>query len=269
MARRKKPGPKTPWQCRTRYNRSRCARRLKPSQIDNLTAANVFAGRLKTPLNGFLTIKFSECGHPLREFQAATKRLSQWHRRWGGELRWVYVWEAIGGFHLHALIHIPRNSRQLLIEAIACAFAGHDFTLKSRYPGPSMMAYLCKGTDWVTHRQLARQSHIHLKSQGIVSWKRCGCTENLGRAARVKAKNNCAQTYTLQSHTCKPSRAIVDYYKRQVNDTLSLVVLQSSTLPLEATCGAAHMTQAPATPPGRIVSNTLDPCASMGHDKTE
>ncbi|MEP6826596.1 MAG: hypothetical protein ABJA10_00830, partial [Aestuariivirga sp.] len=166
MAHRKKPGPKTPWQRRMRYNRSRCVVRLKPSQIKKLAEADVFAGTLKTPLNGFVTIKFSECGHPLLEFCAGTKRLSQWHRRWGGELRWLYVWEAVGGFHLHVLIHIPRDSWQLFAKAIASAFVGHGTVLKRRYVGPSMMAYLCKGTDWATHRWLARQSHIWLKTQG-------------------------------------------------------------------------------------------------------
>ena len=269
MAHRKKPGPKTPWQRRVLYNRMRCVVRLKPSQIENLAAADVFAGRLHTPLNSFLTVKFSESGHPLQEFHAATKRLSQWHRRWGSELHWIYVWEAIGGYHIHALIHIPRNSWQNFAEAIASAFAGHDVLLKRRYAGPSMMAYLCKGTDWATHRHLARQSHIIVKAQGTISWKRCGCTENIGQAARRIAQNNCAQTYTMHPHNCERPRAKPDGNKLRVAHMPSYVVSKPINSPLEATCGAAHMTQAPATPPGRIISTSLGPCASMGHERTQ
>jgi hypothetical protein len=187
MARRKKPGPKTPWQRRVRYNRSRCLERLKPVQVVNLTEADAFAGTVNAPLNGFLTIKFSERGHPLLEFQGGTKRLAQWHRRWGGELRMVYVWEAIGGYHLHALVHVPRGAWGILNQAIASAFAGHDTLLKCRRAGPSMMAYLCKGADVVTHWQLGCAA-IRAKAQGKVAWKRCGTTANLGRAARQKAR---------------------------------------------------------------------------------
>ena len=265
----KKTGPRTPWQLRTRYQRGRCVERLKPNQIESLAAADAFAGRLNAPLNGFLTVKFSEREHPLQEFQAATKRFSQWLRRWGGELHWIYVWEAIGGFHLHALIHIPHNSWQLFAEAIVTAFSGHDTMLKRRYAGPSMMAYLCKGTDWATHSQLSRQTRIKVKAQGSIAWKRCGSTENISPAARRKAQIICTQTYTAQTHVRERPRAIVNSNKHRPPETPSYVVFESPNSPLEAACGAAHITQAPASTPDRIVSTTLDPCVSMGHEKTD
>ena len=262
-SRKKKPGPKTPWQRRVRYNRTRCIERLKPSQIENLTAADAFAGTLKAPLTGFLTIKFSECGHPLREFHAGVKRLSQWHRRWCGELRLIYVWEAIGGHHLHALVHVPRGVWQLVGQAIASAFAGHDTLLKRRYAGPSMMAYLCKGTDVVTHWQLG-STNTNAKSQGNITWKRCGTTANIGRAARQKAKIICAQTCTRQSHKPEHPRANTNDGKQGAGITPSYVVSKPLKSQLEAACGAAHITQAPALTPDKVISENLGPVRQHG-----
>jgi hypothetical protein len=64
-----------------------------------------------------------------------------------------------------------------------------------------MMAYLCKGTDIVTHSKLHGPRHIKARKQGIITWKRCGTTQNLGISARAmagfpaaKAQNFCAKT---------------------------------------------------------------------------
>ena len=135
MARHRKPGPKTAWQNRVHYNRAKCTHRLKPSQIENLTSADTFASLIGTRLNGFLTIKFSEGSHALQEFQTGTKRLSQWHRRWGGELRWIYVWEATGGFHVHALVHVPRRAWRDFGQAVAMAFQVMSICSSIEAPG--------------------------------------------------------------------------------------------------------------------------------------
>ena len=120
------------WQLRVKYQRARCIERLKPNQIENLAAADAYASYTGNALNGFLTIKFSEIGHPLNELRAGVKRLSQWHRRWGGELRLVYVWEAIGGIHVHAMVHVPRRAWQDFEQALALAFTGHDVRRRER-----------------------------------------------------------------------------------------------------------------------------------------
>ena len=245
---RKKPGPKTPWQNRVRYNRERCLKRLKPSQIQNLTEADFFSGSCNAPLNGFLTIKFSERGHPLNEFQAGTKRLAQWHRRWGGELRMIYVWEAVDSYHLHALVHVRRGAWQLLVQTIATAFAGHDTRLKQRYAGPSMLAYVFKGTDLVTHWKLG-SAKIKSRRQGIITWKRCGTTANIGDAARKKQKNNCAETCTPRLHGGGRSRASTHGSNRGAGITPTYVVSKTPSYGLEATCGAAHTAQAQSTTP--------------------
>ncbi len=64
-----------------------------------------------------------------------------------------------------------------------------------------MIAYLCKGTDVVTHSKLHGPRHIKARAQGAIPWKRCGSTQNISKAARVKAgfaaenqRNNCVKT---------------------------------------------------------------------------
>jgi hypothetical protein len=202
-AKGKKRGPKTPWHKSAAYNRARCLKRLKRVQVENLAAADSFATLSGTSLNGWLTIKFASSDLAQAEFQAGRKRLGEWFRRNGGELIWVYAWEAIGGNHMHALLHIPAGVWQLAHKAIATAFDGHDVLLKRRTRGPDAVAYLCKGTDWATHKQLARGSRIVAKRQGVIGWKRCGTSESIGLKARqvagfdgIKLKNNYAETYT-------------------------------------------------------------------------
>jgi hypothetical protein len=183
----RKRGPKTAWQNRAAYNRARCVERLKPGQVQNLYGADSFATLSRTGLNGWLTVKFVSGDVALAEFQAGAKRLGQWFRRHGGELIWVYIWEAVGGNHVHALLHIPNSIWQVAGEAIAVAFDGHDALLKRRTRGPDAIAYLCKGTDLFTHKRVARGSKMVAKRQGIISWKRCGTSQSIGAKARQLA----------------------------------------------------------------------------------
>jgi hypothetical protein len=184
MAKGRKRGPKTIGGKRTVYNRARCIERLKPVQVENLCAADVFAASNGTALNGWLTVKFETPETALADFKASSKRLSDWYRRNSGQLIWLYVWEAIGGVHIHILLAIPNSIWQIAGEAIAAAFNGHDVLLKRRRSGPYVMAYLCKGTDRHTHKRLIGNSRIPAKRQGIIGWKRCGTSECIGLKAR-------------------------------------------------------------------------------------
>ena len=251
MAKGRKRGPKTAWQDRIGYNRAKCELRLKPFQIQNLGAANAFASGSGKPLNCFLTIKFSEIEAPLQAFRDGTKRLSQWHRYWGGALHWIYVWEATGGFHVHALIHVPRGLWQDFVQATTRAFAGHNVLHKHRSAGPSAMAYLCKGTDWQTHRILKNTSRIYVKSQGRIAWARCGVSENIGKSARLKAgfdltnnENNCVKRYRQQSYTHKLAQPALNDSGQLSGNTPSLVVLKTTNSTGKMAGSAAHTTQA-------------------------
>lgn len=273
MAKGRKRGPKTAWQNRAQYNRAKCELRLKPCQILNLAAADAFASKINQPLNCYITIKFSERGHPMQAFRVGSKRLSQRYRRLGGELSWLYVWEAVGGFHVHALAHVPHRARPDFSQATALAFAGHDVLLKHRSAGPSAMAYLCKGTDMVTHWKLRGPSRVTAKKQGCILWKRCGCSENIGRKARERAgfdtkniKNNCAQTYSQDTHIGKQQRQVVNDGNREVSHILSYVVSQTSISALEAAGAAAHYDAKQAR--RRTIEDRIR-APGTGHEKAE
>jgi hypothetical protein len=195
-----KPGPRSPWQLRVRYQRSRCIERLKPNQIKNLSAADAFARRRGTPLNHFVTITFQGHANSKQIFGTAIDRLSKWHLRWGGEWLAIHVWEAVGSFHIHMACHCPKNA-DAVHAAIRTAFTGHDIHIRTRSGGQAMMAYLCKGTDVVTHAKLHGPRRIKARKQGVIPWKRCGTTKNIVKCARTKAgfeaktvKINCLKT---------------------------------------------------------------------------
>jgi hypothetical protein len=196
----KKPGPKGYWWLRARYQRARCVERLKPIQVENLAAADAFTRWIGKPLNCFVTVRFLETVDPKAFFEAAIDRLSKWHSRWCGEWFAFYIWEATGGFHVHIVCHCPRHSHDVH-NAIRNAFAGQDVDIRPRYNGQGLMAYICKGTDIVTHAKIQGPRHIKARVQGVITWKRCGTTQNIGKAARDKEgfsgnnpKNNCAET---------------------------------------------------------------------------
>ncbi len=272
MAKGRKRGPKGAWQNRAKYNRAKCELRLKPCQIQNLAAADAFASAIGKGLSCFLTIKFSEFEVPLHAFRHGTKRLSQWHRHWGGALHWIYAWEAKGGFHVHALVHVPSGLWQDFMQVTTRAFAGHNLLHKHRSAGPSAMAYLCKGTDWQSHRALKGNSNIYVKDQGRVTWARCGVTENIGKAARLKAgfdsskaKSNCVKTYRRHSHIHKLARPMVNDGGQPFGSSPSLVVLETTNSTAKMTASAAHATQA-LDGIGNMIQHSWTRAHGTGHE---
>jgi hypothetical protein len=272
----KKPGPKTKWWLKANYQRSRCIERLKPNQIQNLSAADAFARWRARPLNTFVTIHFLETVDAKRCFERAIDCLSKWHTRWGGEWSAIHVWEAVGGLHVHLACHCPKNA-SAVHNAIHAAFAGHDVHITARKGGQGMMAYLCKGTDWATHKKLRGPRHLKARNQGVILWKRCGTTQNFGKAARVKAgfeaknqRNNCVRTSPRVLNASALQRIAANTNGNKSDDRPSLVV--SHTL-------KSHLKSHPKLGSReRVASGDLDasrhtlpepfmqpdPCASMG-----
>jgi hypothetical protein len=66
-----KPGPKSDWWLRARYQRARCVERLKPIQIENLSTADAFARWIGRPLNCFVTVRFVETVDAKPAFESA------------------------------------------------------------------------------------------------------------------------------------------------------------------------------------------------------
>ena len=249
---------------------------MKPNQIQNLSAADAFARWQQRPLNTFVTIRFLETVNAKRCFEQAIDRLSKWHVRWGGEWSAIHVWEAIGGLHVHLACHCPKNA-SAVHDAIHAAFAGHDVHITNRKRGQGMMAYLCKGTDMVTHSRLHGPRHIKARAQGVILWKRCGTTQNIGKAARVKAgfeaknqRNNCVKTSPRVLNASALQRLAANTNGNNSDDCPSLVV--SHTLKSHLKSHPNHGSRE------RVASGDLDasrhalpeqlmqpdPCASTG-----
>jgi hypothetical protein len=198
----RKRGPKTRWERQQRYLKSRDLKRLKQTQVAELMAAATFAGARRKPLNAFLTVTFSTAGAAAHTaFQRAVTRLRRLLRSHGNDLHWIYVWEAVGGPHIHALLHIPAAKRPLYEFILESAFAGHDVMLLTRRK--DHFTYMCKGADYNTFRRIRGTARTHCSKQGAIPWKRCGTSLCLGRKARAKAgfgldrrPNNCAETRT-------------------------------------------------------------------------
>jgi hypothetical protein len=275
-SRKLKPGPSGPWQLRARYQRSRCIERLKPNQIENLSASDAYARWQRRPLNTFVTIHFVETGDAKCCFERGIDCLSKWHIRWGGEWSALHVWEAVGGFHVHLACHCPKHSTTVH-KAIHVAFAGHDVHITARKAGQGMMAYLCKGTDVVTHSRLHGPRHIKARAQGVIFWKRCGTTQNLGKAARVKAgfeiknqRNNCVKTSPRVLNASALKRMATNTNGDKLGTRPSLVVSQSlkSHLKFHHKHGSRKRVASGALDASRhALPEPLmhpDPCASTG-----
>jgi hypothetical protein len=182
-----KPGPKVPWQRRARYLRARCVERLKPNQIEELGVAYAFARWLGVPLNTCLTIRFPAGADCPSCFRRGQDVLAKRFRRAGYSLHWVYVWEAKGGEHVHCLAHVPKPLARAFPAMLADAYPGCDVHCeRSRSPAEAL-SYITKGTDVVTRAKFQGRRGHPARRQGIIPWKRCGSTQNLGRAARRKA----------------------------------------------------------------------------------
>jgi hypothetical protein len=229
-SKKSKPGPKTPWQNRVRYSRAKCESRLKPTQIENLSAADAFARWRGRPLNTFVTIRFVDGIDAKSCFEQAIDRLSKWHSRWGGEWSAIHVWEAIGGIHVHLACHYPKHSHTVH-QVIHAAFTGQDVHITTRKAGQGLIAYLFKGTDVVTHSRLHGPRRIKARAQGVILWKRCGTTQNLGKAVRVKVgfeaknqRNNCVKTSPRVLATSALQRTEVNATGKKHDACPSLVV---------------------------------------------
>ena len=240
-SRRKKPGPRTPWQLRAKYQRARCFERLKPNQIENLAAADAFARWLGTPLNHFVTVHFGYQPNPKRIFESALDRLSKWHMRWGGKWLVLYVWEAIGGFHVHLACHCSTKPN-VLHAAINSAFGGCDIDIRARSPGQGMMSYLCKGTDVVTHSKIRGPRDIRARMQGVIPWKRCGTTQNIGKSTREKvgfeSKNhltNCVKTSPRELNASASQRTSANSHGGIGGRFPTSIVSEITKIPLQDT----------------------------------
>jgi hypothetical protein len=177
------------WQKKARYQRSRCPKRLRPWQIENLFEADCFARSRGLPLNTFVTVSWqnTRAGEAdiQRRFQQATKTMGEWFRRRHCPATWIFVHENPGNSipNCHLLVHVPGGHLRSFNKMAPKWFDALEDGVRIRPrngPKDRCLSYMVKGTDLITaHRYGARA-----RNQGSIDFKRCGWTQNLGVTAR-------------------------------------------------------------------------------------
>jgi hypothetical protein len=176
---------------------------LRAADRDNLHEALLFADEQGYPLNLTITIKWSLFNGELcdeRRLANAQERLRHSLNRRGHDLRWVWVREARNGAHHHLLAHDCFGDHGLtferhllrMLEPDGGPNADNAIVIKptgTGQPGsggaPGWLRYLAKGM----HPVEAASRHIRPSPQGFVTGKRTGMTQNINRAARMRARN--------------------------------------------------------------------------------
>jgi hypothetical protein len=180
------------WQRKARYQRSRCPKRLRPWQIEGLFEADCFARSSGLPLNTFVTVSWQNTREGSadiqRRFQKAIKAMGQWFRRKNFPATWIFVHENPGNSrpNCHMLVHVLSGhlgSFKEMAPKWFDALVGGVHIRTRNGPTDRCLSYMVKGTDWVT----ARCHGARARPQGVIDFKRCGWTQNLGVTARGQA----------------------------------------------------------------------------------
>jgi hypothetical protein len=187
----------------------RASKRITLRQANNLMEAVAYAREIGTPLNAHATIHWvgTKVGDDPdgRLFAKVREGLDKWLRRQGipGGLTAIWVRERLSGgsaevVHCHMLFHLPHpfmrgRKRKQVEEAFERLIDRHgdgnyaDYTLKLTFPPNPNGIYLLKGGGPDVWRRFGVPRRWR-KPQGFIHGKRCGTTENIGRAPRTKQK---------------------------------------------------------------------------------
>jgi hypothetical protein len=185
----------------------RRTKRLTVAQASNLVQAVSFAREIGTPLNAHATIHWvgTNVGDDPdgRRFAKVREGFDKWLKRNGipSGLTGIWVRERLSGgsaevVHCHLLFHLAhpfiRGRRLLQVEgALERLIDRHgrgnflDCTLKLTFPSNPNGLYLIKGGGPEVWRRFGVPK-LWRKSQGLIHGKRCGMTENIGPAARLR-----------------------------------------------------------------------------------
>jgi hypothetical protein len=176
---------------------------LRADDVNNLHEARLFADERGYPLNVTITIKWSLFNGDLsgeQRLASAQERLRHSLKRRNHDLRWAWVREDRNGAHHHILAHDCFNddgrtfNRLLLrvLEPDGRPIADNAIVIKPTgrgQPGSGgphgWLRYLAKGL----HPVEGARRHIKTAQQGCFTGKRTGMTQNINRAARMRARN--------------------------------------------------------------------------------
>jgi hypothetical protein len=198
---------KFPWHRRSQYQRSRCAKRLRPWQVDALFDADAFAARIGCPLVTFVTIRWARTSKGQADIPAGwfalLKATNAWAKRQGVSLAYAYVHENPdrlgGGFNSHLLVSVRPPQRDAFADFVARHLGGETDAVRVEarcQPGHKdrRLHYMTKGTDRATAQKYGLITGNGWDfAQGVVEFKRCGTSANIGPAVRnaVGHKNGC------------------------------------------------------------------------------
>ena len=185
----------------------RATTRITLRQATNLMDAVAYARQIGTPLNTHATIHWvgTKVGDDPdgRLFAKVREGFDKWLRRHGipGGLTAIWVRERLSGgsaevVHCHMLFHLPQpftrgRKRKQVEETLERLIDRHgdgnyaDYTLKLTFPPTPNGIYLLKGGGPDVWREFGVPRRWR-RAQGFIHGKRCGTTENIGRAQRTK-----------------------------------------------------------------------------------
>ena len=199
--------PSSQRKARGRY-RAHGSKYISVPQATNLIEAVDFAKSIDLPLVAHLTIHWSGTvafdDHEGARFAKVRESLAKVLLRRGIPTAWVWCRECKAHtdiVHCHLLFHLPvehRSGRKLEeMKAHLVRLVGHhgngilgEFAVELvTWPDPDGL-YLIKGGGPLVWKQLPRIRKDWRTSQGIIHGKRCGTTQNIGRAARRRSLNS-------------------------------------------------------------------------------
>jgi hypothetical protein len=178
---------------------------ITPLQATNIIEAVQFAKLIGLPLVAHLTIHwaYTDAGDDPdgKRFAKVREGLNKWTRRHGFDLTSVWSRERMSGgqaevVHCHLLFHLPveyrSGTRLLQVEAAIYRLIkrhGRDYWAEQViklviHENPDGKYLIKGGSKKVWKRFRLRKEHRRL--QGIIHGKRCGTTENIGPAKRLR-----------------------------------------------------------------------------------
>jgi hypothetical protein len=187
-----------------RQYRSGGTRHITVPQATNLIEAVHFARLIGLPLVAHLTIHwaYADVGDDAdgKLFAKVREGLDKWLRRQGIVFAAAWSRERMSGgqaevVHCHLLFHLPveyHTKRKLIEAAIYRLIKRHgkgywaEQVIDLRIHDNPDGKYLIKGGGPKVWRRF-RLKKEHRRLQGLIHGKRCGTTQNIGRAARQRA----------------------------------------------------------------------------------
>lgn len=185
---------------------------LTPTQVELLLAAAEFAERIGLPLNRHIIIHWEEAGiedsDAARATTAFLKSLHDGIRKTGGDSATIWVRENgdCKGSHVHILAHIPAGQLRM-VKRLQCRWVsratGKHYRREALYGRPvvgakqagplyranleTVIRYIAKGANADAASLIAPRK---AEPGGTVIGKRCGTSQNIGRAAFSKIGKN-------------------------------------------------------------------------------